>query len=256
MNAKYIILTGIILVITLSTQAQVPESLYEPYSYSSDSVSLEIRERMWATMQRFKDRRNNRKIQEVFTFTGKITDWHYNEDFIYDGFYLQAQDTTYLVRFEKALGERILTIGNDVILRATIIKEDSSENIRFLNLVNVKGKGETLYSNGAYNLIFFSSNSDDFRKGEGKIVEFLYSKEDKDKMLGFVLDDNTTLILDDFSMKQLSEIIAIGEIIEYTGIASKTKEGEVKAKEINVIRCQTITIDGRQFLVIDTGGCW
>jgi hypothetical protein len=255
MNAKYVILTGIILAITLSAHAQVPESLYEPYSYSSDSVSLEIRERMRATMQKFRDRQNNRKISEVFTFSGKITDWHYNEDFIYDGFYLQTQDTTYLVRFEKAMGERILNIGNDVILRATIIKEDSSGNIKFLNLVNIQGKGDILYSNGAYNYHFLSSKSEYFRKGQGKIVEFLYYRDDKEKSRGFILDDNTTLVLDDFAMKQLSEMITIGKTIEYTGIISKTKEGEVKAKESNVIHCQTITIDKRQFLVISSG-CW
>ena len=250
MNAKHIILTSIIIMMTLSAQAQVQESLYEPYFHSSDSIPTEVLERHREMIRKFRYRRDNRKISEVFTFTGKITDRHYDEDFIYDGFYLQTQDTTYLVRFEKALGERILTIGDDVVLRANIILEDTSDNIRFLNLINIKGKGETVHSNGAYNYHFHSTKPKDFRKGEGKIVECLYYRDDKENARGFILDDNTTLVLDTFAMKQLSEMTAIGKTIEYTGIISKTKEGEVKAKESNTIYCQTITIDGRQFLVL------
>lgn len=249
MKTKYLYLAGIIIWVAIPqyTNAQKKES--ELQTSKKDSILADGCERCYAMMQRMKEMRENKKIQEVFTFTGKITDWHYNEDFIYDGFYLlQKEQDTILVRFDKTLGEKIRSIENDVTVRATIIK-DSSGNTRFLNLVNIQGKGETVYCNGTYNHIYMSTDSEDFRKGKGRIKEFRYGK-DGETITGFILDNNVALLIDSKMLRQIPESVEISKTIEYTGIATKHKKGQIKAKDYIVIHCQTITIDGKQYLVL------
>ena len=243
MKAKFIILIGIVLFMAMPKNVKAQQET----EYQTERIdTTEAFSKARSAMKKHKEWLENRKIEEVFPFTGKIIQWHVNVEFIYDGFYLLTEDDIYLVRFERTLGAKIRSIGDDVSLNASIVKH--SGDIKVLNLVNIKGKGDIVHSNGAYNYLFHSSNPDDFRSGKSKIKEYVYS--DKNNIIGYVLENNVVLRMQDFATKQLSDMIQIGATVEYTGIETKIKEGEVAAENYKAIHCQTITVNGKQYLVI------
>ena len=244
MKAKFLILVGVVLWAIMPMNAEAQEQKTEYRTEGLDTTEAFIRAR--SKMKTHREWLENRKIEEVFSFSGKIIQWHSNEDLIYDGFYLLTEDDTCLVRFEKTLGSRIRSIGHDVSLRGNIVK--CSEDIKVINLVNIKGEGDIIYSNGSYNGFFFRSNPVDFQKGEGKIKEFVYSK--KQNIVGYILENDVILHVSTYATEQLSDSIQIGTTIEYTGIERKIKDGEVAVGNYKNIHCQSITINGKQYLVM------
>jgi hypothetical protein len=64
-----------------------------------------------------------------------------------------------------------------------------------------------------------------------------------------VLTDGTLLHLPPAATEQLAEKLKVGATVAATGTLHTAQPGEVAAKPVRVVRAQTITLDGVQFLV-------
>lgn len=253
MKAKYLILAAIAFLIIMPLNIDAQEKSRKPRKQERDSIIAKMHAssiEMLKVYKAYEEYLDSLKPQEVFTFTGKITEFVYDNDFILEGFYLQTQDSTYLVHFESTMGKRIQSIGTDVILRAVRVVNHPLHEKTYLDLVNITGNGKTIYANGAYRYHSHSMNPDDFRMGKGKIEQIKYNKKDEYK-ISIILDDNVLLQVSRYQFEKLSPMIIIGKTIEYTGIAKKekVKKGEVMANKNYIIYCHTITIDGKQYSV-------
>ena len=82
--------------------------------------------------------------------------------------------------------------------------------------------------------------------GNGKISEL--QKDKQGKVKGFMLDNKTILRMPPEVAQQLNTLAIVGTNISYSGIKKILHNGEATAVSYTIIRCKTITINGKQYL--------
>lgn len=179
---------------------------------------------------------------EVKAYSGVVTRWTFNDDFIYDGFYLHNGQTTYYVKLSRYLGKQVRDLDDTITVNGVLKTSSKRMEIR---MVNIQGKGQTVYD--VKPAAGTTSSGEQFENGKAKITELYKNK--KGEVYGFCLDNNTFLKVPSSLTRRLPQLEQTGIKIEYTGTVRPLKEGEAAVNNYKIVRCQTVSLEGTQYLV-------
>ena len=187
----------------------------------------------------------NKPLEQVMAFSGQVGSWAYNEDYVYNGFYLQTTSDKYLVKFPTHMGNELTTAlktGSTITVNG--VECASPQGGKEIKMVSIIDDGKEI------------SNSPlvktdvkpviEIIKGSGNIIEL--QKDKKSKIIGFILDNKTILRVSQHVAIQLNKLAVVGTSISYSGDKKHLRNGEVAANDYILLLCQSITINGKQYL--------
>lgn len=185
----------------------------------------------------------NIPLRQTSVFTGQVTGWVSNEDFFYNGFYLQTENGKYLVKFSPRIGNKLTSafkIGSNISINAVELPEPTDKDI--IQLVNITTNGVNIYDSPPTVL----APVEEFIFGSGKINQLQENKPGD--VTGFILSDNTILRMPSYAAEQLNKIALVGTYVTYSG-NQILRKGEFAPVYYTIVQCKTITIDERQYLI-------
>jgi len=169
-----------------------------------------------------------------------------NDDYIYDGFYLQTAQDSMLVKFPGHLGVQITSLvkaGSTVTVNGTLdYPPFGGKEIR---MVSLTVNGQTVYDTPPATPA--TAPADNFVNGNGKVVGTQIDREGR--MNGLLLDNSTVLRIPPGIAGQLTGLAKDGSRIGYSGMEKMPRAGEVVVGDMKIVHCNTISINGQQFLV-------
>ena len=187
--------------------------------------------------------RQEQGIQQVTTFTGKITNKLSNNDFMFDAFELEANGQTYFVKFPKQLGQQIQSMGNNVTVKGvTNSNREGQQDIRF---VSIESGNKVVYNTKPARKI--ESQEEKFINSKGKVSDFRINK--RGEVDGLIVNSNTVVNVPKKALTQLYSMIQKGNEISYTGYIKGTKDGEVQLEKYTIVKPTTITVNGIEYLL-------
>jgi hypothetical protein len=185
-------------------------------------------------------------LQPVAAFQGRVTRLSANDDYVYDGFYLQTSEDSMLVKFPVHLGAQITSlvkVGGTVTVNGTL--ENPPLGGKEVRMVSLSIKGQTIYDSPP--AAPATPPADNFVNGNGKVVGTQMDREGR--MNGLLLDNRTILRIPPGTAGQLAGLAKDGSQVGYSGMQKTPQAGEVAAGDIKIVHCNTISINGQQFLV-------
>ena len=185
--------------------------------------------------------------QALTDFTGTLTDYSAtNDDQVYDAFSLKTSTGTETVRFPRHLGQALMAAakaGSQVTV--TGFRDTDPQGRSALHLVSLAAGGQTLRDTPpARPAIPPTEETTTVRGTVGSLRQ-----DPRGQTNGLMLSDGTILNLPPAAAAQLAEKLTVGATVAATGILRAPHAGEVAAQPVRVVRAQTITLDGVQFLV-------
>ena len=189
--------------------------------------------------------KTKKALQQVTAFSGQLVSWTNNEDYLYDGFYLQTLNYKYLVKFPpNKANQLMMAIKTDSIITVKGVEKAYPYTQKEIKLVAIIVSGKNIYDS-----ILFKKDLpaiEEFFQGQANIKKL--QKDRRGKINGFILDNNTVLRMPAHVAKDLTRVAEIGTKISYTGIRKGLHFGEVAAVNDTIIHCKTITINKIQYL--------
>ena len=187
--------------------------------------------------------RHNGQFEQVTTVHGVVAKWTYNDDFEYDGLYLNTANTSVFVKFPPHLGQQVRALGDNLSVNGVF--KDNPQGVTELKMISVSGNGQTVVDQKP--IPDTKPLQESFVNGEGEIIQLHSNK--KGEVCGYILDDGVLLRIPPHVAKRLSQMIQAGSTIGYAGIEKALKPGHVRACDYNIIHCQTISVNGTQYIV-------
>jgi hypothetical protein len=89
--------------------------------------------------------------------------------------------------------------------------------------------------------------ADSFVSGRGRVSGTQTDREGR--MNGLLLDNKTILRIPPHIAYQLVDIAKNGSQVEYSGMQKMPQPGEVAVDNFKIVACNTISINGQQYLV-------
>jgi hypothetical protein len=185
-------------------------------------------------------------LQPVAAFQGRVSRLSANDDYVYDGFYLKTTQDSMLVKFPAHLGAEITSVvkvGSTVIVNGTL--ESPPFGSKEVRMVSLSIKGQTIYDSPPAALA--TPPAENFVNGNGKVVGTQMDREGR--MNGLLLDNRTVLRIPPGTAGQLAGMAKDGSQVDYSGMQKATQAGEVAMGDMKIVHCNTISINGQQFLV-------
>ena len=183
------------------------------------------------------------QIKETTTVNGTIDEWVYNDDFEYDGLYLRAENSKILVKFPPHLAQQARALGNRISVNGVL--GYNREGIQELKMTSMSGNGQVVYDQKP--TPDYNYTQEPFINDRGRVAQIQINK--RGDVVGYILDNNTILRIPPHIARQLSQLVQVGSVIEYSGIEKALKKGHVRVFNYKIIRCQTILINGTQYVV-------
>ena len=174
--------------------------------------------------------------------SGTITEWTHNDDFLYDGFYLQSGGESYFIKFPPHMAKAVFDCGNTVAVEGTL--KYSPEGVREIRMSSVRGNGLIVMHIPPKHSTM--APLAEIVSGTGTVLQLQLNK--KGDVSGYFLDGGVILRVPPHIARQLTHLVQEKTVLEYTGIVKTLKEGEMSKGDYKIIRCQTITINGTQYL--------
>ncbi len=184
-------------------------------------------------------------LQQVTTFNGQAGEWTINDDYIYDGFYLQTTQAKYLVKFSPHMGSELtknITTGATITING--VEELTPEGQKEVRLISIAANGQTLTDIPLATAP--QTVTDTQINGTGKITAF--QKNKRGEVNGYFVDGKTILRVPPHVVMQLNTLLTSGAAVSYSGIKKSVNNGEVSIGNYNIVHCQTITVNGTQYL--------
>ena len=195
--------------------------------------------------QRHAPKKAKKDLQQVMAFSGLLVSWTNNEDYLYDGFYLQTVNYKYLVKFPpNKANQLMMAIKTDSIITVRGVEKVYPYTEKEIKLVAIIVGGKNIYDSILVGKTL--PPIEEFYQGQAKIKKL--QKDKKRKINGFILDNNTVLRMPAHVAKDLTRVAEIGTKVSYTGIRKGLHFGEVAAINDTIIHCKTITINKIQYL--------
>jgi len=184
-----------------------------------------------------------KQFEQVATYSGSVTEWTYNDDFVYDGLYLKTSEMNLFVKFPAHLGQQIRSLGNTIIVKGTL--RYSPEGQKEMKMISISAKQQTIYDEKPAPRT--SKQQEVYVNGNAIINHIQMNK--KGDICGYILDNGIILRIAPHLALQLSQIIQIGSKIGYTGIEKELKDGQIQAQKYKIVRCQTISANDTQYMM-------
>lgn len=183
------------------------------------------------------------QLKQVATYSGIVTEWTYNDDFVYDGLYLKTGETTLFVKFPPHLAQQIRSVGNNISVNGVL--RYTPEGRQELKMTSVTANGQTVYDQKPAPRTLPQQES--FITGNAKVKQMQINK--RGEACGYILDNGVVLRIPPHIALQLSQMVQVGYMVGYTGIEKELKDGHLQAKNYKIVRSQTISVNGTQYMV-------
>jgi hypothetical protein len=190
--------------------------------------------------------RGREQLQQVTAFNGNAKGLVANDDYVYDGFYMQAGQDSLLVKFPPHLGTQIANAvksGKQITVNGTL--EYPPFCGKEVRMVSVIINGQTIYDAPPANSP--TPPADNFVRSNGKITGTQTDREGK--VNGLIIDNKTILRVPPHIAYQLTDIAKNGSAVEYSGMQKQPATGEILSNDFKIVRCNTISINGQQYLI-------
>ncbi len=185
--------------------------------------------------------------QALSTYGGTLTDYvASNDDQVYDSFHFKTSTGTEVVRFPRHLGQALMaTAKAGTSITITGFRNADPEGRSALHLVSLNANGQTVRDTPPARPT--APPTDETTSVRGTVQRL--AQDPRGHTNALVLTDGTLLHLSPAAAEQLAEKLKVGATVAATGTLRTAQPGEVAAKPVRVVRTQTITLDGVQFLV-------
>lgn len=184
-------------------------------------------------------------LQEVTSISGTVGNFVYNDDYVYDGFVLKSSNSSDTVKFGPQMGAQVRSAvkeGSKITVNGVAhINPEGLKNIHLVNLT-VNGQTITITPPAPPSVTVTETTLSE----KGKITALLTGKRGETN--GFMIDGNTILRFPPRTAEQLGQKVSVGSSIAYTGVLKATNSNEAVAKQMRIIHCATVTINGTQYL--------
>ena len=187
--------------------------------------------------------RQEQGLQQVSTFTGKITNKLSNNDFVFDAFELDVNGQTYHVKFPKQLGKQIQSMGNNVTVKGvTRTNREGLQNIKF---VSIESGNKVVYNTKPTRRM--EPQEEKYTNNKGKISDFKINR--RGEVDGLIVNNNIVVKVPKKVLSQLYSMVQKGNEIAYTGYIKGEKDGEVQLEKYTIVKPATITLNGVEYLL-------
>jgi hypothetical protein len=186
-------------------------------------------------------------VRALTDFTGTLTEYTAaNDEQVYDAFTLKTSTGTETVRFPRHLGQALQAAakaGSTVTVSG--FRDTDPEGRTNLHMVSVTAGGQTVRDTPPVPPT--TPPTEQSTTVRGTVQRLL--QDPKGRTSGLALSDGTVLHLPPAALEQLADKLKTGATVAATGTLRAAHPGEVAARPVRVVRAQTITLDGVQFLV-------
>ncbi len=183
-------------------------------------------------------------LEQLTTVSGTVVEWTYNDDFVYDGLNLLSENNRrYFVKFPPHLGEQMMSVGK--VLTVNGVLKYNREGEEELKLMDATGNGKTIYDQKPQPRAIPVQET--FVNDNSEIAEVQINKHGD--ACGYIMKNGTILKIPPHVARQLMEMVKPGDMIGYTGVLKRLKEGHVQSQDYQIVRCQTISVNGTQYVV-------
>ncbi|OUJ75340.1 hypothetical protein [Hymenobacter crusticola] len=191
--------------------------------------------------------RGKARVQELHDFSGTLTEYvATNDDQVYDSFVFKTSAGTETVLFPRHLGQALLAVakvGSQVSI--TGFRDTNPQGQPSLHLVGLSAGGQTVRDTPPVRPA--TPPAEETTTARGTVQRL--GQDPRGRTNAVVLNDGTILRLPPTAAEQLANKLKVGATVAATGALRASVPGEVAAKPTRVVRTQTITLDGVQFLV-------
>jgi hypothetical protein len=185
--------------------------------------------------------------QALTDFSGTLTDYTAaNDDQVYDAFTLKTSTGTETVRFPRHLAQALMAAakaGSQVTVSG--FRDTDPEGRTALHLVSLTAGGQTVRDTPPVRPT--TPPTEEATTVRGTVQRLAQGPNGRTNTL--VMSDGTIVRLSPDAAEQLAEKLKVGATVAAAGTLRAPAPGEVAAKPVRVVRAQTITLDGVQFLV-------
>lgn len=169
-----------------------------------------------------------------------------NDDQVYDAFTLKTSAGTETVRFPRHLGQRLMAAAKaGSAVTVTGFRDTNPEGQTVFHLVSIKAGSQTITDQRPTPPA--TPPTEEATTVRGTVSSLRQDPTGRTHAL--ILSDGTVLRLPPPAAEQLSEKLKVGATIAATGTLHSLRPGEVAARPVRVVRAETLTLDGVQFLV-------
>lgn len=183
-------------------------------------------------------------LKEITTLTGTVSKMSANDDFVYDGFYLNGNGGQILVKFPPHLGSQVKAMagqGSQISIKGF---EDTAPNgEKSFRMKSITVNGKTVADTPP--AVPQTPPQEVAATGSGTVTELQKNKEGN-AVVGIFVDD-TLLKVPPHLYEQLEKSVQKGAKISYTGFRKPENSGEVAEKKINIVRAKTISVNGKEY---------
>ncbi len=191
-----------------------------------------------------KARPHERGFTEAVTVSGKVVRTDANPDYVYDGFTMLQGSDSIFVKFAPHMGAQLipyLKSGSAVsVTGSSKIDPEGKKDLRMIS-ININGKTITDTPPAETTTAVAADN---FVSGSGKLISAQTGR--RGEVNGYLLSDKTILRLPPGAGENFTA--TAGTSISYTGMQKTLKSGEVSTDNYKIIRCKTVTVNGKQYI--------
>jgi hypothetical protein len=186
-------------------------------------------------------------VQALSDVSGTLTDYTAaNDDQVYDAFMLKGSAGTETVRFPRHMAKALMAAakaGSQVTVSG--FRDTDPEGRAALHLVSLTAGGQTVRDTPPVRPATPPTEETTTVRGTVQRI----AQDPNGRTNAVVINDGTILRLPPDAAAQLADKLKVGATVAATGALRAPVAGEVAAKQVRVVRAQTITLDGVQFLV-------
>ena len=182
----------------------------------------------------------------ISKYTGQVVSWTNNDDYMFDGMYLQTATNKYFVKFAPNKAS-ILTTAIKTSSTVTVegVEKTSTSGTKEIHLISITTDGINIYD--SRDALKKKKEVTAIVSGIGKIVEI--QKDGEKNITGFILDNKTILRIPVNIAAQLKADAIVGAIVSYTGVSREKHNGEIASMEFKIILCKTIKLNGKEYIL-------
>jgi hypothetical protein len=185
-------------------------------------------------------------LTSLTTISGTVGQLVGNDDYILDGFTLNAGGVTTTVKFPSHLGQQVqqaIKPGSNVSVSG--YSEPSRQGETRFRLNSLTAGKTTVFDTPPARSA--TPETPTLTSVTGKIADYRLNREGR--VSGLVLDDKTVVTIPSHVAYQLTELAKKGNSITVQGYPRTVRDGQVQLEKVNILRASVLTINGQQYLV-------
>lgn len=183
-------------------------------------------------------------LKEITTISGTVSKLKTNDDFVYDGFYLNSNGGSVLVKFPPHLGSQITALakqGSQISIKGFEDVAPNGEKSFHINSITANGKTVEDTPPAAP-----QAPPQEVSVSESGTITDLQKNKEGDAVVGIFVD-NTLLKMQPHIYQQLGQSLVKGTKISFTGFKKPDNSGEVAERKFDIVRAKTISVNGKEY---------